>query len=184
MSKKPPKGEYIETETGNKVSRRGQLVGTTNIILGGKSVIQAEVVIRGDLTREKQQGQGNQVAIAIGRYCIFSRACELRPPGKLYRGTFSHYPLKIADHVFVGPSSIIEAALIGNHVNIGANCVIGKFAIIKDYVRVLDGTVVPPNMVIPSFSIVAGRPAQVVGEIAEGEVDGFDLREAYRAVRN
>lgn len=61
---------------------------------------------------------------------------------------------------------------------------VGKFAIIKDYVRVLDGTVIPPNMVIPSFSIVAGRPAQVVGEIAEGEVDGFDLREAYRAVRN
>lgn len=62
--------------------------------------------------------------------------------------------------------------------------VIGKFAIVKDFVRVLDGSVVPPNMVIPSFSIVAGRPAQVVGEIAEGEIEGFDLREAYRAVGN
>ena len=84
----------------------------------------------------------------------------------------------------MGAGSIIEAALIGSHVNIGANCVIGKFTIIKDYVRILDGTVVPPNMVIPSFSIVAGRPGQVIREIAEGEVDGFDLRDAYRAVGN
>jgi len=79
---------------------------------------------------------------------------------------------------------VIEAALIGTHVNIGANVVVGKFAIIKDFVRILDGTVVPPNMVIPSFSIVGGRPAQVVGEVAEGEVEGFDLREVYRSVGN
>jgi hypothetical protein len=49
-------------------------------------------------------------------------------------------------------------------------------------VRILDGSVVPPNMVIPSFSVVAGRPARVVGEIAEGELDGMDLREVYRGV--
>ncbi|KAG4419828.1 hypothetical protein IFR04_007047 [Cadophora malorum] len=189
MSKKPAKGEYIETDTGNKVSRRSQIIGTTNIILGGKTVIQAEVIIRGDLLRtfpssNPSEKQGNPVAVAIGRYCFFSRGCELRPPGKLYKGQFSHYPLKIADHVFVGPGSIIEAALIGSHINIGANCVIGKFTIIKDYVKILDGTVVPPNMVIPSFSIVAGRPGRVVGEIAEGEVDGMDLREIYRSVGN
>lgn len=98
--------------------------------------------------------------------------------------TFSHYPLKIADHVFIGSGSIIEAALIGSHVNIGSNCVVGKFVIIKDFAKILDGTVVPPNMVIPSFSIVAGRPGRVVGEIGEGEIDGFDLREVYRAVGN
>jgi dynactin-5 len=69
-------------------------------------------------------------------------------------------------------------------VHIGANVVVGKFALIKDFVKILDGTVVPPNMVIPSFSIVAGRPGVVVGEIAEGEIDGFDVRERYRAVRN
>jgi dynactin-5 len=61
---------------------------------------------------------------------------------------------------------------------------VGKFAIIKDYVKILDGTVVPPNMVIPSFSIVAGRPGQVVGEVTEGGIEGFDLRDVYRAVGN
>jgi dynactin 5 len=110
MSKKQPKGEYIETvrplfppssslkkansspqDTGNKVSRRSQIIGTTNIILGGKTVIQAEVIIRGDLLRtyppsNPSEKQGNTVAVAIGRYCFFSRGCELRPPGKLYKG--------------------------------------------------------------------------------------------------
>lgn len=52
---------------------------------------------------------------------------------------FSHYPLKIGDHVFIGAGSVVEAALIGNHVYIGNGCVVGKFTIIKDYVRVLDG---------------------------------------------
>ena len=73
---------------------------------------------------------------------------------------------------------------MGSHVRIGSNVVVGKFAIIKDFVRILDGAVVPPNMVVPSFSILAGRPAQVVGEVDEGEIEGFDLREAYRAVGN
>ena len=108
-SKKSVKGEYIETvtplllpslnaklhlliqrqDTGNKVSRRSQIIGTTNIILGGKTVIQAEVIIRGDLLRTYPSGgekQGNPVAVAIGRYCFFSRGCELRPPGKVYKG--------------------------------------------------------------------------------------------------
>ena len=98
--------------------------------------------------------------------------------------TFSHYPLKIADHVFVGAGSIIEAALIGSHVNIGSNVVVGKFAIIKDFVKILDNSVVPPNMVIPSFAIVAGRPARIVGEVAEGEIEGFDLRKVYGTIGN
>lgn len=60
-------------------------------------MIQAEVIIRGDLLRTlppSTQGEkaGNAVAVAIGRYCFFSRGCELRPPGKIYRGfvIFSH----------------------------------------------------------------------------------------------
>lgn len=74
--------------------------------------------------------------------------------------------------------------MLGNHVNIGANVVVGKFVIVKDFVKILEGTVVPPNMVIPSFSVVGGCPGRVVGEVAEGEIEGMDLREIYRAVRN
>ena len=68
--------------------------------------------------------------------------------------------------------------------HIGQNVVVGEMAIIKDYVRVLDGTVVPSHMVIPSFSIVAGKPARVVGEVPEGGHEAFELRELYKTVGN
>jgi len=93
-------------------------------------------------------------------------------------------PLRIGDHVFVGERSVVQAATVGNHVHIGAGVVIGELAIIKDYVRILDGSVVPPNMVIPNFSIVAGRPARVIGEIPEGGHEALELRELYKTVGN
>jgi dynactin-5 len=90
----------------------------------------------------------------------------------------------MGDHVYVGPSSVVQAASIGSHVHIGRDVVIGEMAIIKDYTRILDGTVVPPHMVIPSFSIVAGKPARVVGEVPEGGHEAFELRELYKTVGN
>ena len=93
-------------------------------------------------------------------------------------------PLRMGDHVFVGPASVVQAASIGSHVHIGAKVAVGEFAIIKDYVRILDGTVVPPNMVIPSFSIVAGQPARLIGEVPEGGHEAFELRDLYKTVGN
>ena len=91
--------------------------------------------------------------------------------------------MKIGDHVFVGEGSVVEAALVGSYVHIGKGCVIvscsqegggegangrkGKFTIIKDCVRIEDGTVIAPNTVIPPFSLVAGRPGVVVAELPE-----------------
>ncbi|KAH8896475.1 trimeric LpxA-like protein [Thozetella sp. PMI_491] len=187
MSRRPPRGEYIETDTGNKVARKATLVGTQNIMLGGKTVIQPEVMIRGDLARSAPASGGapaNNTAVAIGRYCFLSRGCCLRPPGRMYKGGFTYMPLRIGDHVFVGPTSVIQAASIGSHVHIGTGVVIGEFAIIKDYVRILDGSVVPPNMVIPSFSVVAGKPARVIDEVPEGGHEKFELRELYKTVGN
>lgn len=93
-------------------------------------------------------------------------------------------PLRMGDHVFVGQNTVVQAATIGSHVHIGHNVVVGDFAIIKDYVRILEGAVVPPNMVIPSFSIVAGQPARVIGEVPEGGHEAFELRDLYKTVGN
>ncbi|RYP74132.1 hypothetical protein DL771_003190 [Monosporascus sp. 5C6A] len=190
MSRKPVKGEYIETDTGNKVARKAILIGTQHIMLGGKTVIQAEAMIRGDLYRTAQSSSsagsapGSNTAVAIGRYCFLSKGCCLRPPGRMYKGSFTYLPLRLGDQVFIGGGSVVQAATIGSHVHIGSNVVIGEFAIIKDYVRILDGTIVPANMVIPSFSIVAGQPARVIGEVPEGGHEAFELRELYKTVGN
>ncbi|CAG8451960.1 5908_t:CDS:2 [Funneliformis caledonium] len=119
-----PRSEYIETDTGNKVSRKSVICGSQNIILGGKTIIQTDCVIRGDLRRT---GGGHAVVVAIGRYCLLAKGSIIRPPYKTYKGTFSYYPMKIGDHVSIGEGSIVEAATIGSFVHIGKNCVIGVF---------------------------------------------------------
>jgi acetyltransferase-like isoleucine patch superfamily enzyme len=55
---------------------------------------------------------------------ISSRRGPFRPPYKTYRGAFNYYPMKIGDYVHIGANTIVEAATIGNHVEIGKNCVI------------------------------------------------------------
>ncbi|GKZ31360.1 hypothetical protein AbraIFM66950_011880 [Aspergillus brasiliensis] len=206
MPPKAPKGEYIETDTGNKISRRSLIHGTQHIILGGKTVIQADAVIRGDLYRSSSSQSssasasdpqaaaaagGNapnspSVAITVGRYSYISRQAILRPPSRLHRGVYSFYPLKIGDHVFVGERAVVEAATVGNHVHIGKDAVVGSMAILKDFVYVLDGAVVPGGMVVPSWCVVGGAPARIVGEVGEGYgvegAEGGMARERYRLV--
>jgi dynactin-5 len=70
--------------------------------------------------------------------------------------------MKLGDHVFIGSNTIIEAAQIGSYVSIGSNVQIGKFAIIKDCVRIEDDSVIPANATIASFSIVSGKPGVIL----------------------
>ncbi|KAF2838318.1 dynactin subunit 5 [Patellaria atrata CBS 101060] len=208
-SRRQVKGEYIETDSGNKVSRKASIAGTANITLGGKTVIQSDVILRGDLHRlpsTKPDGTGiphAPTAISIGRCTVISSGCVLRPPSRLSRGTYSFYPMKIGDNVFIGHHSIVQAASISSHVYIAEHCVLQPFCIVKENVKILSHTVVPANMVIPSNSLVAGRPARVIGEVGEGWgctpgapgeggrgatvagewVEGGELRELVRSIK-
>ena len=88
---------------------------------------------------------------------------------------FSYYPTKIGDYVSVGAGSILEAASVGNGVEIGNNCIIvcrpngppsgiltweiqGAFAIIKDCAKIADNSVVAPGTVVPSLCEWGGSP--------------------------
>lgn len=97
---------------------------------------------------------------------------------------FTHTPLHLASHIFIGPNSVIEAASIGSYVHIGANVIIKPFVIIKDVVRILPGTILAAGTVVPSFSVVGGRPGRVVGELSSAAAEGLELREVVRAVGN
>jgi dynactin-5 len=142
-----------------------------------QTIIQTGCVIRGDLRRT---GGGHTVVVAIGRFCLLSQGSIIRPPYKTYKGIFSYYPMKIGDHVTIGEGSIVQAATIGSYVTIGKNCVIvsglpdvchkmslklicdkqGRFAIIKDCCCIADNTIIPPNTVVPSFSVYDGSPGK------------------------
>ncbi|KAL9635721.1 MAG: hypothetical protein Q9164_003287, partial [Protoblastenia rupestris] len=144
----PPKskGEYIETDTGNKVARRAQLHGTQHIILGGRTVIQPDVCIRGDLVRPAAPSKdlkdpksapiaAHNTSITVGRYTFISSGSVLKPPYRLHKGQILYHPLKIGDHVFVGPGCVIEAASVGDHVHFGKDAVVGRLCVVKDRVK-------------------------------------------------
>lgn len=106
----------------------------------------------------------------------------------------TYYPLKIGDNVFIGPGSHIASLSIASHVHIGAGCILSNFCVIRENCKLLPGTVVPPAMVIPPGSIVAGKPARIVGEVGEGWgqggggegeewVEGGDLRALVRSIK-
>lgn len=106
--------------------------------------------------------------------------------------------------LLIGEKCTINAISIASHVHIGANTIIHSFAMIKENVKVLPNTVIPAHMVIPSGSVVGGRPARIVGEVGEGWgvsaggtggglgvggggekswVEGGDLRELVRSIK-
>ncbi|KZT58701.1 putative dynactin Arp1 p25 subunit RO12 [Calocera cornea HHB12733] len=168
-----PKSAYIETDTGNKVSRRATISGPQNIVLGGKSIISPSAVLRGDL---RKAGSAPTVVITLGRYCLVGEGVVVRPPYKTYKGAFNFYPMKIGDGVHIGEGSVVEAAQIGSWVVIGRNCVIGKFAIIKDCARIADGTVLPPNTVVPALSLFAGSPGRFIEDLPETTQEVVEAR--------
>ncbi|XP_047143638.1 dynactin subunit 5 isoform X2 [Hydra vulgaris] len=150
------KAEYIETASGNKVSRQSVLCGSQNIVLNGKTIIMSECIVRGDLAN-----------VRIGRHCVISQRSVIRPPFKRFSKGGAFFPLHIGDHVFIDEDSIINAAQIGSFVYIGKNCIIGRRCILKDCCAIADNTVLPPDTVVPPFTIMAGSPAQSVGELPE-----------------
>ncbi|RSH86742.1 uncharacterized protein EHS24_005013 [Apiotrichum porosum] len=178
------KGTYIETDTGNKVSRKATILGATNIILGGKSIIQTRAVIRGDLRRS---APGQHVVISMGRYCLVGEGAVLRPPGKIYKGAFTFYPVRIADFVHIGADAIVEAASIGHGVEIGAGAIVGKFCIIKDLVQILPDSVLPDGAIVPSMTVWGGNPARMLSSLPETYQETIEERcksyyQRFRAV--
>jgi dynactin-5 len=96
-------------DSGNKVSRRSAITGTANITLGGRTVIMADVQLRGDLhpTRAvpSNSASGKEVtstSISIGRCTVISTGSVIKPPCRISRGQMHYYPMKIGDNVFIG----------------------------------------------------------------------------------
>lgn len=94
-------------DSGNKVSRRSAITGTANITLGGRTVIMADVVLRGDLhstrsTASSSGKEGTPTSISIGKCTVVSTGTVLKPPCRMSRGAPNFYPMKIGDNVFIG----------------------------------------------------------------------------------
>src|SRR5688572_2513320 len=87
--------EYIETASGNKVCRKSVLCGSQNIMLMGRTIIQSDCIIRGDLA-----------SVKIGRYCVISSKTVIRPPFKKFSKGVAFLPMSVGDHVFIGEDTV------------------------------------------------------------------------------
>jgi dynactin-5 len=73
----------------------------------------ADAQLRGDLTRSKASSSDpkaaakSSTAIAIGRCTIVACGAVLKPPGRMSRGAWTYYPMKIGDNVFIGKHSTL-----------------------------------------------------------------------------
>mmetsp|Transcript_61840 Transcript_61840/g.195101 ORF Transcript_61840/g.195101 Transcript_61840/m.195101 type:complete len:204 (+) Transcript_61840:96-707(+) len=150
------KAEYIQTASGNKVSRQSVLCGSQNISLAGKSIVKPGVILRGDLQ-----------LLRIGKFVIIGESSVMRPSYKKYKGSFAFFPMTIGDFVTIGPRSVVSAAQIGSCVDIGEDCVISKRCVIKENSVILPGTVLPPDTVVPPLTVFGGSPGRYLGDLPE-----------------
>ena len=98
---------------------------------------------------------GNHVVLACGVHIYTHDTVKWALSGGLAQ--YKHAPVTIGDNVFVGAQSVITCGVdIGSHVLVCANATVTES--------------------VPSYSIVAGTPARIIGSV---EVDGADVRLSY-----
>jgi len=150
------KQQFVETASGNKVSRQSTLCGSQNIVLNGKTILMSDCIFRGDLAN-----------IRMGRYCVIGSGTIIRPSFKKFSKGVAFMPVHIGDHVLIDSNAVVMAAQIGSYVHIGKNAVIGRRCVLKDCCVVADNAILSPDTVVPPFAVMAGSPAQVVAELPD-----------------
>eukprot|EP01095_Lingulamoeba_sp_RSL-Kostka_P010196 TRINITY_DN362_c0_g1_i2.p1 TRINITY_DN362_c0_g1~~TRINITY_DN362_c0_g1_i2.p1 ORF type:complete len:177 (-),score=47.21 TRINITY_DN362_c0_g1_i2:186-716(-) len=144
------KNEFIQTKTGNKISRKSILGGSKHISMNGKGIIMPGAILRGDLAK-----------LSIGVNVVIKDNVVLHPPYKLFKGSIAFFTLNIGNYVIIEEDAIVSAASIGSYVEIGKGAIIGKRCILKDCCKIADYAVVPDDTVVPPFCIVEGYPATI-----------------------
>lgn len=134
---------FIKTTTHNYVSRKAVIDGAKQVEIKGRSIIQDEVHIRGDLA-----------VVRIGRYCVLERGSLVEPPAHPSRKS-KNVPLLIGSHTHIGSGCEIRAAAIGSMVWIGANVKLGKRCIIKDNCVIEPGIEIADDTIVPPFTRVS-----------------------------
>lgn len=168
-----PTEEFVLINNGNIISRRAHIKNTKDLVAReGKCFIGPEVSIHSDLA-----------TVFLNKYVYLSPSIVLKPCQHHLEG--KAIPMVIGSHTYIGENTVIESAVVGLGCDIGKNCHLMSRSILKDFVKVLDDTVIPCDMVIPPFAIVQGNPAHIIGEQPESMATlGFSIAvDRYRALK-
>lgn len=168
--------EYIETSSGNRISKKASISGAANILLTGNTTISHGVKLEGDVPLKDP----DDAAIQVGKYSYFYPGSQVAPPllGQAKGAAAKVYgPLSIGAFVVIGRDTSVQASNIGSRVWIGADCSIGNNSKVYHCCVIKDGTKIPEKYVVPPFSVVQGCfPDLLVGELQPGYRDLLESR--------
>ena len=130
------------------VAKSAKVQGAERVRVAGDAVVRGGAEIRGDAG-----------PVAIGRYV------DVGPRVLVHGGA------GVGSHSLLQADAVIHDATIGVGCVIGKGAVIGSQAVLKDYCVVAAGAVVPEGSVLAPFSIVAGAPCRLLGEVSPAQAD-------------
>jgi len=144
---------FFLTQSQSRITQNGKFVGLNKIRITGKSIIEHNTTLRGDLAK-----------IEIGYYVVIGEGTILKPAEK-FGDSLQFIEMKIGDYTVVGRNCVIRAMKIGYCCWIGEGAVINNRCTIKDCAMILDDTVLAPGTVVPSYTVFAGNPGKCVGRL-------------------
>lgn len=159
---------WIETSTGNRISRLSKINNPSNIFISENCTICEHVTLHGDVATVSEGP-----AIRIGKFTYLAENSSVDPPPtKLpaksdspsgptpYSLEVPRIDIIIGNYTFIGESSVVRLIQVGNRVHIGARCTLGELSVINDCCVIEDDTLIPPKSVIPPYSRVSGQPGR------------------------
>ena len=150
---KVDKAHYFLTQSHSRITQQGKFVGLKKIQVTGKSIIEHNTTLRGDLAK-----------IKIGYYVVIGDGTILKPAEK-FGDSLSFIEMSIGDYTVIGKHCVIRAWQIGICCWIGQGCVINNKCVIEDCSMILDDTVLAPGTVVPPYTVFGGNPGKCVGKL-------------------
>jgi len=126
-----------------------------NVVIGERSSIWYNVVIRGDVNY-----------IRIGEETNIQ-------DGSVLHVTHDTHPLVIGNRVTAGHAVRLHGCTIEDETLIGIGAIVLDGAVVEQGSMVAAGALVPPGMRVPSGKLVAGVPARVLRDLSTVELADF-----------
>ena len=141
---------FFLTGSHSRITQNGKFVGLKKIQVTGKSIIEHNTTMRGDLAK-----------IKIGYYVVIGEGTVLKPAEK-FGDQLSFIDMTIGDYTVIGRHCVIRAWQIGCCCWIGEGSVINNKCVVEDCGMVLENTVLAPGTVVPPYTVFAGNPGMYI----------------------
>lgn len=151
-----------------------------DVVLGNETSVWPCAVIRGDMHAIRV---GDRVSVQDNAVLHITHASDFNPKG---------FPLTIGNDVTIGHGACLHGCTVGNSVLIGIGATVLDGAVIPDEVVIAAGALVPPGKILQSGYLYMGNPAKKARSLKDTERKFFaysaknyvDLKNTYLKEHN